>query len=251
VWVRRDGRRHLYLQPQLDCNWLQAMENSVDSAHLMILHQGTAFGRRPPPSTTRGFTDDVESFDFYADAVGIWKKRTYKNGTVENHPLLFPNILRQGNCTQIRVPIDDTHTKIFFVRFEPTRDGSIVDDPNDPTVEYIEPYKAPGDALHPLARFRMDEVQAQDHMAWETQGPVADRTREHLAYSDRGVMMLRRLLAENIERVQHGLDPLGVIRDPDHSMIDTNLQESLDQMGERAFVASRQGSTPGYEPTTP
>ena len=69
----------------------------------------------------------------------------------------------------------------------------------------------------------MHAVYAQDHMAWETQGPIADRTTEHLAHSDRGVVLLRKVVRENIERVQQGLDPMGVIRDPDHPMIDTNL----------------------------
>jgi hypothetical protein len=36
--------------------------------------------------------------------------------------------------------------------------------------------------------------------------------------------MYRNMLAENIEKVRHGQDPLGVIRDPDHDIIDTNLE---------------------------
>src|SRR5207249_6444332 len=60
IWVRKDGQRHLFLQPQLDANWLQPMENSMDPAHLQVLHQTLAFRGRTPPSTTRGFTDDVE-----------------------------------------------------------------------------------------------------------------------------------------------------------------------------------------------
>jgi 5,5'-dehydrodivanillate O-demethylase len=36
---RRDGHRKITVHPQLDCNWFQAMENSVDPAHLQILHQ--------------------------------------------------------------------------------------------------------------------------------------------------------------------------------------------------------------------
>ena len=75
--------------------------------------------------------------------------------------------------------------------------------------------------------FRMDEVPAQDYMAWETQGYVADRSAERLATSDRGVVMLREMLRREIERVQQGLDPLGVIRDPDHEMIDTGLLRSV------------------------
>jgi 5,5'-dehydrodivanillate O-demethylase len=77
----------------------------------------------------------------------------------------------------------------------------------------------------------MDEVQAQDHMAWETQGPVADRTSERLATSDRGVVMLREIMKREIRRVQDGLDPMGTIRDPkQHVMIDTKLMESIEQM---------------------
>src|SRR5215216_1286987 len=183
VWVRKTGRRRIIVQPQLDCNWFQAMENSVDPAHLQILHQETAFGGRTPVNTTRGFTDDVEDYSFYLDHVGIQKKRVYKNGKIEEHPLVFPNILRQGNATQIRVPIDDIHTRIFFIRFDPSENGDEVSQSDDDIpVEYVAPYKTPADQIHPYTHFHMDAVQAQDHMAWETQGPLADRSVEHLSH---------------------------------------------------------------------
>src|SRR5438270_8728767 len=65
VLVRKDGRRKIVIHPRLDCNWFQAMENSVDPAHLQILHQ-ELIGRNDarPVNTTRGYTDDVKSFDF-------------------------------------------------------------------------------------------------------------------------------------------------------------------------------------------
>jgi 5,5'-dehydrodivanillate O-demethylase len=50
-------------------------------------------------------------------------------------------------------------------------------------------------------------------MAWETQGSLTDRATEHLGAGDEGVIELRKLLREQIERVQQGFDPLGVIRD--------------------------------------
>jgi 5,5'-dehydrodivanillate O-demethylase len=232
VWVRKDGRRKIFIQPQLDCNWFQAMENSVDPAHLQILHQNTAGRDRSVTNTTRGLTDDVKKFEFYEVPYGIMKRRTYKNGMIDEHPLIFPNILRQANCTQIRVPMDDTHTKIYFVRFFPNEEGRIIEEEEDPPVEYVKPYKEPPDALHPFTRFRMDEVQAQDHMAWETQGPIADRTAERLTSSDRGVVMLREMMMREMKRVEEGHDPLGVIRDPEqHVMIDTKLMESIAQSG--------------------
>jgi 5,5'-dehydrodivanillate O-demethylase len=223
VWVRQDGRRWIEVRGRLDCNWFQAMENSVDSAHLQILHQEFVGRGRQPASTTRGFVDDIADFEFELFPLGIWKHRTYVSGEVDSHPLLFPTVLRQGNATQIRVPMDDTHTWHVLVHFEPTADGSVVTDAGDPDVRYARYHKEPADALHPFTRYTMHSVAAQDHMAWETQGPIADRTTEHLAASDRGVVMLRRLVREQIARVQQGLDPLGVIRDPDHAPIDTNL----------------------------
>ncbi len=176
IWFRQDGYRKIFIQPQLDCNWFQAMENSMDPAHLQILHQDTAGRGRPIQNSTRGLTDDVQEFDFYETSYGLMKRRTYKNGMIDEHPVIFPNILRQGNVGQIRVPMDDTHTKIYFVRFFPSENGKIVEH-DDPPVEYIKPYKNPPDALHPYTKFRMDSVQPQDHMAWETQGPIVTARR--------------------------------------------------------------------------
>lgn len=230
--VRKDVRRKILVHPQLDCNWLQAMENSVDPSHLQILHQEFA-GRkgRKPVSTTRGFTDDVESYEFYRVPYGIIKKRLYKNGMLDEHPLIFPNILRQGASTQIRVPIDDTHTMHIHVICTAKEDGSLFEGEEDPPVEYRPPYKDPVGQLHPFTKFTMHHVIPQDHMAWETQGPIADRTKERLATSDGGIVMLREMLKENIERVQAGLDPIhGFTRDPDQPVIDTHLDSGLEQV---------------------
>jgi 5,5'-dehydrodivanillate O-demethylase len=60
----------------------------------------------------------------------------------------------------------------------------------------------------------MNIVSAQDSMAWETQGAIADRTREHLGVSDRGVVILRKLYREQIDMVAKGGEPMGVVRDP-------------------------------------
>lgn len=234
VGERTDGSRVVIVYPRLDCNWLQAMENSVDPAHLHILHQeffrshlesGDASG-----NPSRGGIDAVAKFDFVPFEFGIMKQRLYHNGYLEEHPVLFPNILREGNAIQVRVPIDDRHTWHVHVQFFPESLGRLHAPDQDPPAIQVYPYKDPPDGLHPHARFRLPEVLAQDHMAWETQGPIANRTGEHLGDSDRGVVFLRRLYAENRERVAAGLDPLAVVRDPGRGMIDTRLDESLREM---------------------
>jgi len=234
VWARRDGTHKVTVQPQLDCNWLQAMENSVDPAHLPILHQNTSTQGRVAPSTTRGFTDDIKDFEFYELPYGMMKKRNYKNGLIDEHPILFPNILRHQRNTQIRVPIDDTHCFVVFVSFDQSPDGSLVEEEDQEAipVRYVKSYKEPAGVLHPNTRFDMSkDVQAQDHMAWETQGPIANRSIERLATSDRGVVMLRQIVRREIEKVQMGLDPMNVFRDPEHEIVDTNLQQSIDDLG--------------------
>lgn len=65
----------------------------------------------------------------------------------------------------------------------------------------------------------MDSFWGQDRMAWETQGGITDRGREHLGASDRGIILFRQMLKDQIERVQQGLDPLGVMREP-HDIIE-------------------------------
>ena len=124
--------------------------------------------------------------------------------------------------------MDDTHTAHIHVMFEPNSDGSLIDETQDPGVEYLAPYKDPPEALHPVARYNLRSVLAQDHMAWETQGPVADRTAEHLSYSDRGIHLFRKVTKEQIARVQQGLDPMNVFRDPNHEIINTEMDKSLE-----------------------
>jgi 5,5'-dehydrodivanillate O-demethylase oxygenase subunit len=236
VWAREGGVLKIDVYPRLDCNWLQAMENSVDPAHLQILHQDSN-GRRAENST-RGLTDSVANFDFYEVPYGIIKRRTYKNGRVDEHPIIFPNTLRVGNVAQIRVPEDDTHTNIFFVRFVPREfeEASVRVGRSIPAVRYVESFKQPAAALHPAAHFRMDLTLGQDHMAWETQGPVADREHERLATTDRGIVMFREVLRRELARVENGEDPLGVVRNADHAVIDTHLAQSLEEMGERGYA---------------
>lgn len=227
VWSRRDGLLKLAVYPRLDANWLQVMENTADPSHAQILHQEFINYGRPVASTTRGLIDRVVDLDFHEAPFGLIKVRTFSNGHSERHPLVFPNILRESNVAQLRVPMDDTHTNFFFVHFIPTGESNGSGPKVADEVLYVSPFKEPPDALHPFTRFQLDSVLAQDHMVWETQGPIADRTSERLATSDRGVAMFREIVKREIDKVQRGLDPICCIRDPDHEVIDTYLGDSI------------------------
>lgn len=215
ILVREDWVRRIEIHPALDCNWLQPMENAVDPAHLYWLHGFT--GGAP---ASRDERNEFELFEY-----GIYKYH-YGRDRIEVHPLVFPNILRgPGNVAHFRIPMDDTHTGILYVIYSPVPEGKDGGRREVP-YKYIGPIKEPYDD-NGFMRYRhhMKSFASQDGMAWETQGPVADRTKERLASSDRGVVMFRQMLRLQLEAVKRGEDPIGVIRDPERNkMIDFKVQ---------------------------
>ena len=55
-----------------------------------------------------------------------------------------------------------------------------------------------------------DDINVHDQWACESMGAIADRTREHLATSDKAIVANRRTLVKAIETVQAGGTPPGV-----------------------------------------
>jgi 5,5'-dehydrodivanillate O-demethylase len=223
IFMRRDGRHKITVYPRLDCNWFVAAENAVDSTHLQLLHQNPPHAKFKPADATRGYVDDVVSSDYYLIDYGIMKRRTYHGGTVDEHPMIFPLWLRTRHSIWMRTPIDDTHTAHWTLDF--TQGAG--DD--DVAVEYLAPFKDPPDAVYPEARFEKFPAHgwplSEDVVMWETQGVVADRTKEHLGASDKGIALLRKTMFEEIAKVERGEDPMGVFRDD--RILDTNFEKSI------------------------
>jgi 5,5'-dehydrodivanillate O-demethylase oxygenase subunit len=202
----------------IPCNWLQIMENSVDPVHLEWLHGhhlSAVRQRRGLPAPTHYPRRHVEiGFDRFR--YGIIKRRVLEGGSRDDddwrigHPLVMPNMVRVGSDRQhrlqIRVPVDDTHTLHFWYCCWLPGPGRRVHQDDVPVYEV--PFR------DECGEFLLDFVDGGDIMAWVTQGPIADRTRERLVETDRGIALFRRLLLEELERVAIGGDPLGVVRDP-------------------------------------
>jgi hypothetical protein len=53
----------------------------------------------------------------------------------------------------------------------------------------------------------------QDLVAWFSQGVIQDRTTEVLGRSDKGIILFRQMLEENIAKVEDGGDPINTFRD--------------------------------------
>ena len=66
----------------------------------------------------------------------------------------------------------------------------------------------------PDGKYIPDQLNSQDMMVMISQGEITDHATENLAESDKGVALYRRTLLQEIEKVERGEDPLGVVRDP-------------------------------------
>jgi 5,5'-dehydrodivanillate O-demethylase len=215
VW--EGGRRTVRRTQTLDCNWLQAEENSADVTHTYFLH-GHAMRAKGLPGGGYYYRP-VEQFGFEPFEWGLLKSWRYASDGDRfgperggGNPLIFPNMLRvrEGpwHALHWRVPIDDTHTEVFWAGF--MREEDVPRGAWDPDFVREGEVSLKG----PDGEYTMTSFPSQDTMAWETQGAIFDRGVEHVGASDRGIILYRQMLKQQIEAVQRGDEPMALVRDP-------------------------------------
>ena len=252
---------------ELSCNWLQCQENSLDPVHLEWLHVAWAnFIREMNGDVERRNRRPHKTIHFDAFKHGIIKRRIWEGGSEEDtewkdgHPIVFPNYLRQGGdgfsvadgtyrgsfsmgpAFQIRTPIDDETTGHWWVACYPMIAGDQEQTPQDipfyrPPVPLLDENDQP---VYPELRSNS----SQDPAAWITQGAIADRTGEHLGRSDKGIIMFRQMLEDNMRIVEDGGDPMEVYRDPAENVYIPFMTEQHNY----ADTSHRQGAATMYSP---
>jgi hypothetical protein len=199
------GYRQIARAPTVwECNWLQVKENSMDPAHLAFLH--TLPG-------SQGFTEDLAAlgeWDWMETPVGMVYIDTRRQGDrvwVRVADFILPNIhqfppnadpmaarnsVNRPMATTWAVPLDDTHTmQIGYYRApegKEFRQGAGFG--QDASRPYEERQRIPGDY----------DAQTSIH------GGVARHGLEHLASTDRGVIMMRNMIRDGIRAVRSGVE---------------------------------------------
>lgn len=193
--------------PILPCNWFQTFENVMDPYHVFILH--STFSKAQ-------FNDLLSvrpeiAFEQTAYGVTSTQIRAMNNGSrlhrvveallptvrIASHP----SFVMPGRCNNVSwyLPIDETHTRIFTVvkvpRWFPHVNFNalpIYDGKNWFEMSEAEHRAFPG-----------------DYEAQVGQGPVTLHSEEHLATSDQGVALLRRLFRIQVRNLRDGrpIDP--------------------------------------------
>jgi 5,5'-dehydrodivanillate O-demethylase len=201
------------------CNWLQCAEVTADATHLNWLHAGVYpmyAGKRPR----------VEYHEREYGIEYLYNMDDLPADKCSN--VIFPTANRfasarkelKGGSRQnmvFRTPEDDTTTHNFFISLHPRADGKLIHHdavpPDRPSATQwvqteFDVYPAGDEEWWGVASI------AQDRAALEGQGRIADRSRENLGASDKGIALYRKILRESIQAVQEGRDPKGIIRDP-------------------------------------
>jgi 5,5'-dehydrodivanillate O-demethylase len=194
---------------EVPCNWFQAQENSIDPVHFEWQHDNFSQRARGGDRAygPRHMKVGFEEFEF-----GFVYKRIME-GRDESHidwtvgrVCLWPNCLFVGNHFQWRVPIDDENTlSVTWTYLHVPKEREPFAQNTIPT--WYGPLK------DEEGNWIDSHVTNQDIIAWIGQGRVADRTQEHLAASDRGIVMIRKQFFADMENVQEGKDPKGLVRD--------------------------------------
>ncbi len=193
---------------EVPCNWLQCQENSIDPIHFEWLHLNWSATQRGSTAASRRHVKlDFKEFEF-----GFTYHRLLENAPEDDalwtigRVCLWPNCLFTAGFAW-HVPVDDENTlTISFVIDDLPKTRPCV----QPRVPYW--YAPVLDAR--TGKLRTDTFGNQDVVAWVGQGRICDRTREHLGQSDRGILMLRRRLMQDLDNVAAGADPKGIVRDP-------------------------------------
>jgi len=207
----------------LPINWLQIMENSLDPVHTEWLHGHHYEFLKEQEGVKVAISAHHQKIDFKEFEYGMTKHRLLEGHSEDGddwrigHPIVFPNTLAVGNgdesqryfSFQIRVPVDDEHTlHLWYNAYVPPQGVKVPEKLLNEVHLYNVPFiDANGDYI-------VDNVDGQDIMAWITQGTIADRSQENLGSTDKGIAMYRRILKREMKKVQEGLDPMALVRDP-------------------------------------
>jgi hypothetical protein len=218
--AREDGYRAVFPPRYYDYNWFNFFENVPDVLHACTLH--TSASGHANRSWGDGFfsPNNMPHYEAVETDYGI-KMVTYKPaptpGTSYVHILssALPSVSQlpgrtaeEGDYerTLFITPSDDTHFTVFSCDFHSASDSQLLLERQ--MLRAAEPSSAERKEYdqRPLAPFR-GQVWKEDIVCQSTQGTIGYRQLERLADSDRGVILLRKIILKSIDRVRNGEAP--------------------------------------------
>jgi phthalate 4,5-dioxygenase oxygenase subunit len=244
------------IQLQIACNFMQAIEGVLDSAHSNFLHADTfkptasvaVSELRSDLSVDRPSNDtrpklEIQNTDYGFRYAALRRPivspetQQYVRVTEFIAPIyaMFPAPKGYGN-TQVFVPIDDEHTMLYFVKYHYDRPidaeerrfhhswskatpGLDVDEQFRTTRTRENGWLQDRAAMDRNESFSgIEGVQIEDSVVQESMGVLYDRTQEHLGASDVAVIRMRRQMLEAARALaERGASPFAVVERSDYT----------------------------------
>jgi len=226
------------------CNWAQVLEGSIDSAHSSSLHStnmptaevegstatDTAWLR---PSNDKAPKLEVEATDYGFHYAAIRRPirdpetQVYIRTTVFIAPftvLIPPN--DQYNLAQMLVPIDDVNCMFYWVAWHPAKgigqDAWRTFCGATPGVDLNADWTKVRNLQNNFRQDRaamkagdftgIEGIPTQDMAMWESMGPIADRSEDHLGSSDVAIVQFRRQMTAAAKAAAAGGPVIGTAR---------------------------------------
>ena len=223
-----------------ECNWLQALEVGMDPAHASYLHRffkdadtSASYGKQfrgasadsemPITQVLREFERPdiaVEPTDYGLRLTAL-RELSESKTHVRVTNVVFPQAFvipmsAEMTISQWHVPVDDTHCYWYaiFTSFA----GPV--DKQQMREQRLQLYELPDYTSRKNKRnhygYNVDEqltetytgmgddINVHDQWAIESQGPIQNRTREHLGTTDKGIIAYRRMLVKAIDATRAG-----------------------------------------------
>jgi phenylpropionate dioxygenase-like ring-hydroxylating dioxygenase large terminal subunit len=221
-----------------ECNWLQALEGEIDSAHAAILHgwrQGSTI------SQWRQAEDLSPQFECAPHGAGVSIGARRKVGDDQNYvrvnqflmpfwTLVPPQKQYPDLSGHAWVPIDDAHTLALMFSYTPDQPfyektrkvfkeghkGRETGHHSDVAYEeraLTEPFHTywsrfnRGNAYQYSYEDGMPGLWLEDAACQSGVAAIYDRSREHLGSSDTGIVRVRRMLLDNTRKLVQGTPP--------------------------------------------
>ncbi len=237
VLIREDGscKADYY---RINSNYLQNVEGALDTVHAPYLHMDRwsnmkqslfSMGKPRPEFVETDFGIWQKSYLPTPDPVQPYMRQMYGHFFMPAGFMRIQGSPRNKNLIQKYqswyVPMDDTHTMRFQVSFSPPeKDGKLFEWPKEvpyerpgPDNDYYRTYEVTDTISGIPTRTVASPIKGflvQDSMVNESQGPIAERSQEHLGAHDKVLTAMRIMCLLAIENVRKGEDPKHIIRDP-------------------------------------
>src|SRR5215469_5348890 len=238
-WVRVPETHRHVSKTYEDCNWLQALEGGLDTAHGSFLHNNQLGNGKLLRQRDGAPKIEVELTDY-----GYYYISTRKAGENERYVRVYQYIMpaqqmranvmaREGGRSNLPkldghvwVPVDDEHCCVYNWMYAYDNATPI----SEEYAEMIEESYGRGRSDFIPGTFRLKRnpsndylidraeqktrtftgikgVNTQDFALQEGMGGIVDRSKEHLGTSDRAIIAMRQLLLEAIDVAAAGGTP--------------------------------------------